>query len=195
MSEAPKDSMEVDLVQKTEKVKVTGELSSEEVETARQTSQVEAADSTFVSEVDRLEKAGNIDAELIVHVNQIGEGAEAASVSEESSQQVGDIEQAYTQKEASVSDLPTEIETLHSDAIIKELPQKAPDNMQTDIAMVPKQSHNPGDNVVFEAVTEVPSTAQDHSEDDVGDEVPEEHTVSPVLQSQTPGEKLVRSRF
>ncbi|KAL5675505.1 hypothetical protein ACJX0J_011636, partial [Zea mays] len=28
-----------------------------------------------------------------------------------------------------------------------------------------------GDNVVFEAVTEVPSTAQDHSEDDVGDEL------------------------
>ena len=121
MSEAPKDSMEVDLVQKTEKVKVIGELSSEEVETARQTSQVEVADDTFVSEVDRLEKAGNIDAELIVHVNQIGEGAEAASVSEESSQQVGDIEQAYTQKAASVSDLPTEIETLHSDAIIKVL--------------------------------------------------------------------------
>jgi hypothetical protein len=129
-------------VQKTEKVKVTGELSSEEVETARQTSQVEAADNTFVSEVDRLEKAGNIDAELIVHVNQIGEGAEVASVSEESSQQVGDIEQAYTQKEASVSDLPTEIETLHSDAIIKELPQKAPDNMQTDIATTPKQSQS-----------------------------------------------------
>ncbi|AQK86544.1 Putative PWWP domain family protein [Zea mays] len=191
MSEAPKDSMEVDLVQKTDKVKVTGELSSEEVETVRQTCLVEAADSTFVSEVDRLEKAGNIDAELIVHVNQIGEGAEAASVSEESSQQVGDIEQAYTQKAASVSDLPTEIETLHSDAIIKELPQKAPDNMQTDIATAPKQSHNPGDNAVFEAVTEVPSTAQDHSEDDVGDEVPEEHTVFPVLQSQTPGEKLV----
>jgi hypothetical protein len=41
----------------------------------------------------------------------------------------------------------------------------------------------------------VSSTAQDHSEDDVGDEVPEEHIVSPVLQSQTPGEKLVRSRF
>ncbi|ONM15865.1 hypothetical protein Zm00014a_003798 [Zea mays] len=195
MSEASKDSMEVDLVQKTEKVKVIGELSSEEVETARQTSQVEVADDTFVSEVDRLEKAGNIDAELIVHVNQIGEGAEAASVSEESSQQVGDMEQAYTQKEASVSDLPTEIETLHSDAIIKELPQKAPDNMQTDIATAPKQSHSRGDNVVFEAVTEVPSTAQDHSEDDVGDEVPEGHTVSPVLQSQTPGEKLVRSRF
>ncbi|PWZ40756.1 hypothetical protein Zm00014a_011692 [Zea mays] len=130
--------MEVDLVQKTEKVKVTGELSSEEVETARQTSQVEAADSTFVSEVDRLEKAGNIDAELIVHVNQIGEGAEVASVSEESSQQVRDIEQAYIQKEASVSDLPIEIETLHYDAIIKELPRKAPDNMQTDIAMAPK---------------------------------------------------------
>jgi hypothetical protein len=86
MSEAPKDSMEVYLVQKTEKVKVTGELSSKEVETARQTSQVEAADSTFVSEVDRFEKSGNIDAELIVHVNQIGEGAEVASVSEESSQ-------------------------------------------------------------------------------------------------------------
>jgi hypothetical protein len=168
MSKAPKDSMEVDLVQKTDKVKVTGELSSEEVETARQTSQVEAADSTFIGEVDRLEKAGNIDVELIVHVNQIGEGAEAASVSEESSQQVGNIEHAYTQKEASVSDLPTKIETLHFDAIIKELPQKAPDNMQTDIAMTPKQSHNPEDNAVFEAVTEVPSTAQDHSEDDVG---------------------------
>ena len=128
-------------------------------------------------------------------MNQIGEGAEAASVSKESSQQVDDIEQAYTQKEVSVSDLPTEIETLHSDAIIKELPQKAPDNMQTDIATTPKQSHNLGDNAVFEAVTEVPSTAQEHSEDDVGDEVPEEHTISPVLQSQTPGEKLVRSRF
>jgi hypothetical protein len=48
MSEAPKNSMEVDLVQKTEKVKVTGELSCEEVETARQTSQVEAADGTYI---------------------------------------------------------------------------------------------------------------------------------------------------
>jgi hypothetical protein len=104
---------------------------------------------------------------------------------------VDDIEQAYTQKEESVSDLPTEIETLHSDAIIKGLPQKAPDNMQTGIATAPKQSHNRGDNDVFEAVTEVPSTAQDHSEDDVRVEVPEEHTVSPVLQSQTPGEKPV----
>ena len=101
------------------------------------------------------------------------------------------MEQAYTQKEASVSDLPTEIETLHSDAIIKELPRKAPDNMQTDIATAPKQSHNLGDNVVFEAVTEVPNTAQDHREDDVGDEVPEDHTVSPMLQSQTPGEKPI----
>jgi hypothetical protein len=55
--------------------------------------------------------------------------------------------------------------------------------MQTDIATAPKQSHNPGDNVVFEAVTEVPSTAQDHSENDVGDEVPKENTVSCVTKS------------
>jgi len=192
-SEVRKDSMEVDLVQKTDKVEVAGELSSEEVETVRQTSQVEAADSAFVSQVDSLEKAGNIDAELIDHANQIGKGTEAASVPEVSSQQVGNVEEAYTQKEVSISDLPTETETLHSDAIIKELPQNdAPDNMQTDAVEAPKQSHISGDNTVFEADTEAPSTAQDHTEDDTGNEVLEEHMVSPeLLQSQTSGEKLV----
>lgn len=185
--------MEVDLVQKTDKVEVAGELSSEEVETVRQTSQVEAADSAFVSQVDRLEKAGKIDAELIGHVNQIGKGTQAASVPEASSQQVGNVEQADTQKEASISDLPTETETLHSDAIIKELPQNAAHNMQTDVVVeAPKQSHISGDNTVFEADTEAPSTAQDHTEDDTGNEVLEEHMVSPeLLQSQTSGEKLV----
>lgn len=187
-SEVPKDSMEVDLVQKTDKVEVAGELSSEEVETVRQTSQVEAADSAFVSQVDRLEKAGKIDAELIGRVNQIGKGTQAASVPEASSQQVGNVEQADTQKEASISDLPTETETLHS-----ELPQNAAHNMQTDVVVeAPKRSHISGDNTVFEADTEAPSTAQDHTEDDTGNEVLEEHMVSPeLLQSQTSGEKLV----
>ncbi|CAD6333582.1 unnamed protein product [Miscanthus lutarioriparius] len=192
-SEVPKDSMEVDLMQKTDKVEVAGELSSEEVETVRQTSQVEAADSAFVSQVDRLEKAGKIDAELIGHVNQIGKGTQAASVPEASSQQVGDVEQAYIQKEVSISDLPTETETLHSDAIIKELPQNAPDNMQTDVVVeAPKQSHISGDDAIFEADTEAPSTAHDHTVDDTGNEVLEEHMVSPeLLQSQTSGKKLV----
>ncbi|XP_066362527.1 uncharacterized protein [Miscanthus floridulus] len=192
-SEVPKDSMEVDLMQKADKVEVAGELSSEEVETVRQTSQVEAADSAFVSQVDRLEKAGKIDAELFGHVNQIGKGTQAASVPEASSQQVGDVEQAYIQKEVLISDLPTETETLHSDAIIKELPQNAPDNMQTDVVVeAPKQSHISGDNAVFEADTEAPSTAQDHTVDDTGNEVLEEHMVSSeLLQSQTSGEKLV----
>jgi hypothetical protein len=177
-SEAPKDSMEVDLVQKTDEVEVAGEPSSEEVETVRQISQVQAADSTFVSQ-DRFDEAGNIDAELIDHVNQIGKAAQAASVSEESR----DVEQVYTQKEVSVSDLPTETEILNSDAITKELPQNAPDNVETDIVEDPKQSH-----AVFEAVIEAPSTAQDHTEEDTGNAVPEEPMVSPELQSQTPGD-------
>ena len=81
--------MEVDLMQKTDKVEVAGELSSEEVETVRQTSQVEAADSAFVSQVDRLEKAGKIDAELIGHVNQIGKGTQ-----EESTRAISDPEES-----------------------------------------------------------------------------------------------------
>uniref|UniRef100_A0A804UGS9 PWWP domain-containing protein n=1 Tax=Zea mays TaxID=4577 RepID=A0A804UGS9_MAIZE len=182
-SEAPKDSMEVDLVQKTDEVEVAGEPSSEEVETVRQISQVQAADSTFVSQ-DRFDEAGNIDAELIDHVNQIGKAAQAASVSEESR----DVEQVYTQKEVSANDLPTETEILNSDAITKELPQNAPDNVETDIVEDPKQSHNSRDNAVFEAVIEAPSTAQDHTEEDTGNAVPEEPMVSPELQSQTPGD-------
>lgn len=145
VSESPMDSMEVDLVQKTDKIIVAGELSAEAVEMVKQTSQVEAAGNAFVSQVDSVEKAGKIDIELIGHVNEIGEGAQAASVPEESSKQVGNVEQAYIS----------------------------------------------GDNTCFEAVTETPSTAQVHTENDTGNEVLEEHMVSPELQSQTSDEKLV----
>ncbi|PUZ65613.1 hypothetical protein GQ55_3G238800 [Panicum hallii var. hallii] len=104
-SEAPKDDMEVDQVHKTEEAEVVGELSVEQAENVKQTSLVESADATFTNQVVD-EKTGKMDTELISHVNQIGTAAHAASVPEGSSEQVGNAEQAYTQKEALTSCLP-----------------------------------------------------------------------------------------
>lgn len=85
-----------------------------------------------------------------------------------------------------------EAQTLHSDATIKESPLDVSDNMQMDVAAeAPKQSHISGDNTVSEAITEAPGTAQVCTEVDTANEVPEELMVSPALQSQTAGEKLV----
>uniref|UniRef100_K3ZEB6 PWWP domain-containing protein n=1 Tax=Setaria italica TaxID=4555 RepID=K3ZEB6_SETIT len=85
-----------------------------------------------------------------------------------------------------------EAQTLHSDATIKESPLDVSDNMQMDVAAeTPKQSHISGDNTVSEAITEAPGTAQVCTEVDTANEVSEELMVSPALQSQTAGEKLV----
>jgi hypothetical protein len=224
--------MEVDLVHKTEKVEV-GEQLVEQVEAVKQTSQVEAENATFANQVDMVEKTGKVDAELVGHVDQIGTTAQAASVAEGSSEQVGNVEQP-TQKEASIGGLPDitqsgavtdasiggmvgekqlhespnqesmadttntvqvesapEAQTLHSDATIKESPLDVSD-MQTDVAAeAPTQSHISGDNTVSEAITEAPGRAQVCTELDTANEVPEELIVSPMVQSQTVGEKLV----
>ncbi|WVZ98867.1 hypothetical protein U9M48_044242 [Paspalum notatum var. saurae] len=86
----------------------------------------------------------------------------------------------------------SEAEPLHSGAAIKESPRDVSDNMQIDVLTETlEQSHISGDNAVFEAVTEAPSTPQVHPEIHAANKVPEEHMVSAELQSQTPDEKLV----
>ncbi|CAN6346530.1 unnamed protein product [Urochloa humidicola] len=109
-SKIPNDAMEVDPVHKTEKVEVVGELSVEQAETVKQTSQVEAANTAFANQVDMVEKTGKVDAELSGHVNQIGTIAHAASVAEGSSEQIGNVEQACTQK-ASIGTLPDDTQS------------------------------------------------------------------------------------
>ncbi|OEL29225.1 hypothetical protein BAE44_0009754 [Dichanthelium oligosanthes] len=164
-SEAPKDDMEVDQVHKTEKVEAVGELSVEQLETVKQTSQVESAH-TVANQVV-LEKTGKMDAELIGHVNQIGTATHAASVAEGSSEQVGNVEQAYTQKEASIGDLP-------------EIPQSG--------AVTGASIGGTVDEIQLDA--EAPGTAKVHTEVGTANEVPEECMLSPELQSQTSCEKL-----
>jgi len=112
-SEAPKDDMEVDQVHKTEEAEVMGELSVEQVENVKQTSLMESSDATFTNQVVD-ERAGKMDTELIGHVNQIGTAGHAAAVAEGSSEQIGNAEQAYTQKEALTGGLP---EIPHSGAV------------------------------------------------------------------------------
>ncbi|CAN6332782.1 unnamed protein product [Urochloa humidicola] len=109
-SETPNEAMEVDPVHKTEKVEVVGEPPVEQAETVKQTSQVEAANTAFTNQVDMVEKTGKVDAELSGHVNQIGTIAQAASVAEGSSEQIGNVEQAYTQK-ASIAGLPDDTQS------------------------------------------------------------------------------------
>ena len=105
--------MEVDQVHKTEEAEVMGELSVEQVENVKQTSLMESSDATFTNQVVD-ERAGKMDTELIGHVNQIGTAAHAAAVAEGSSEQIGNAEQAYTQKEALTGGLP---EIPHSGAV------------------------------------------------------------------------------
>ncbi|XP_062231610.1 uncharacterized protein LOC133929043 [Phragmites australis] len=77
-------------------------------------------------------------------------------------------------------------QALHADATNEGSAQVVSDNMQGNVvAEAPKQGHISGDNAVFDAVAEVPTTEQVDDEADTVNEVPEE------LQSQTTNEKPV----
>ncbi|KAF8719534.1 hypothetical protein HU200_024263 [Digitaria exilis] len=177
--EAPKDAMEVDLVQKTEKVEVAVELSVEQVETVKQVSQVETANTAFTSLVDTVEKTGKGDAELIVHVNQIGTTAQAvtgASLGGTIDEiQLGDAPNqallADTTNTFQVEAAP-EAQTSQSDGRIEESTQDVSDSMEMNVtAEAPKHTHISGDITVSEAITETPGTAQASSEVDIANEL------------------------
>ncbi|KAL6610352.1 hypothetical protein ACP70R_040321 [Stipagrostis hirtigluma subsp. patula] len=186
---------QVDTVEKAD-AKPTGNV--DQTGTAEQTESVTEGSSEQVSTVEQAQKKQSVKGPSEVGQSGPATGASTGGMIDEIC--LGDApNQALTDDTTNTLQMETASDAqaedavnlgLHANATHEESAQVVSENMQANVvAEAPKQNHISGDNTVFEAVAEVPSTAKIDPEAVTSNEVQEEGMVSLELQGQNSNEK------